>query len=197
MIKEYLESIQKRDPAAKSKLSILVTYPGVKALFFHRIANFFCIAKFGLLVAKMISQLSRFFTGIEIHPKAKIGKNFFIDHGMGVVIGETSEIGDNVTIYHAVTLGGISPSIKSDEQRNNKRHPTLKNNVVVGSGAQVLGPVIVGENAKIGANAVVTKDVPANAVMVGIPAKNVNKDISKADTSFKPYGVEVDDIPSC
>ena len=196
MIKEYLESIQKRDPAAKSKLSILLTYPGIKALFFHRIANFFCIAKFNLL-AKMISQLSRFFTGIEIHPKAKIGKNFFIDHGMGVVIGETSEIGDNVTIYHAVTLGGISPSIKSDEQRNNKRHPTLKNNVVVGSGAQVLGPVIVGENAKIGANAVVTKDVPANAVMVGIPAKNVNKDISKADTSFKPYGVEVDDIPSC
>ena len=196
MIKEYLESIQKRDPAAKSKLSILVTCPGVKALFFHRIANFFCIAKFDLL-AKMISQLSRFFTGIEIHPKAKIGKNFFVDHGMSVVIGETSEIGDNVTIYHAVTLGGISPSIKSDEQRNNKRHPTLQNNVVVGSGAQVLGPVIVGENAKIGANAVVTKDVPANAVMVGIPAKNVNKDISKADTSFKPYGVEVDDIPSC
>ncbi len=196
MIKEYLESIQKRDPAAKSKLSILVTCPGVKALFFHRIANFFCIAKFDLL-AKMISQLSRFFTGIEIHPKAKIGKNFFVDHGMSVVIGETSEIGDNVTIYHAVTLGGISPSIKSDEQRNNKRHPTLKNNVVVGSGAQVLGPVIVGENAKIGANAVVTNDVPANAVMVGIPAKNVNKDISKADTSFKPYGVEVDDIPSC
>ena len=196
MIKEYLESIQKRDPAAKSKLSILVTYPGVKALFFHRIANFFCIAKFGLL-AKMISQLSRFFTGIEIHPRAKIGKNFFIDHGMGVVIGETSEIGDNVTIYHAVTLGGISPSINSDEQRYVKRHPTLKNNAVVGSGAQVLGPVIVGENAKIGANAVVTKDVPANAVMVGIPAKNVNKDISKADTSFKPYGVEVDDIPSC
>ena len=196
MIKEYLESIQKRDPAAKSKLSILVTYPGVKALFFHRIANFFCIAKFGLL-AKMISQLSRFFTGIEIHPRAKIGKNFFIDHGMGVVIGETAEIGDNVTIYHAVTLGGISPSINSDEQRYVKRHPTLKNNAVVGSGAQVLGPVIVGENAKIGANAVVTKDVPANAVMVGIPAKNVNKGISKADTSFKPYGVEVDDIPSC
>ena len=116
---------------------------------------------------------------------------------MGVVIGETSEIGDNVTIYHAVTLGGISPSINSDEQRYVKRHPTLKNNAVVGSGAQVLGPVIVGENAKIGANAVVTKDVPANAVMVGIPAKNVNKGISKADTSFKPYGVEVDDIPSC
>ena len=196
MIKEYLESIQKRDPAAKSKLSILVTYPGVKALFFHRIANFFCIAKFGLL-AKMISQLSRFFTGIEIHPKAKIGKNFFVDHGMSVVIGETSEIGDNVTIYHATTLGGISPSIKSDEQRYVKRHPTLKNNVVVGSGAQVLGPIVVGENAKIGANAVVTKDVPANAVMVGIPATNVNEDGSKTDASFKPYGVKVDDIPSC
>ena len=196
MITEYIESIKKRDPAAKSKVSILLTYPGVKALFFHRIANFFSKAKFDL-IARLISQLSRFFTGIEIHPKAEIGKNFFIDHGMGVVIGETSEIGDNVTIYHATTLGGISPSIKSDEQRDVKRHPTLKNNVVVGSGAQVLGPIIVGENAKIGANAVVTKDVPANAVMVGIPAKNVNEDGSKTDTLFKPYGVKVDDIPSC
>ena len=193
---DYLQSIIDRDPAAKSKLSVILTYPGVKAVLFHQIAHFFCVAKFDL-IARMISQLSRFLTGIEIHPKAKIGKNLFIDHGMGVVIGETSEIGDNVTIYHMVTLGGISPSIDSNEQRNVKRHPTLKNNVVVGSGAQVLGPVIVGENAKIGANAVVTKDVPANAVMVGIPAKNVNKDISKADTSFKPYGVEVDDIPSC
>ena len=196
MITEYIESIKKRDPAAKSNISILLTYPGVKALFFHRIANFFSKAKFDL-IARLISQLSRFFTGIEIHPKAEIGKNFFIDHGMGVVIGETSEIGDNVTIYHATTLGGISPSIKSDEQRDVKRHPTLKNNVVVGSGAQVLGPIIVGENAKIGANAVVTKDVPANAVMVGIPAKNINEDGSKTDTSFKPYGVKVDDIPSC
>ena len=196
MITEYIESIKKRDPAAKSKISILLTYPGVKALFFHRIANFFSKAKFDL-IARLISQLSRFFTGIEIHPKAEIGKNFFIDHGMGVVIGETSEIGDNVTIYHATTLGGISPSIKSEEQRDVKRHPTLKNNVVVGSGAQVLGPIVVGENAKIGANAVVIKDVPANAVMVGIPAKNINEDGSKSDTSFKPYGVKVDDIPSC
>ena len=196
MITEYIESIQKRDPAAKSKISILLTYPGVKARFFHRIANFFSKAKFDL-IARLISQLSRFFTGIEIHPKAEIGKNFFIDHGMGVVIGETSEIGDNVTIYQATTLGGISPSIKSEEQRDVKRHPTLKNNVVVGSGAQVLGPIVVGENAKIGANAVVTKDVPANAVMVGIPAKNINEDGSKTDTSFKPYGVKVDDIPSC
>ena len=192
MISEYLESIKKRDPAAKSKLSILITYPGVKALFFHKIANFFCKAEFDL-IARIISQTSRFLTGIEIHPKAKIGKNFFIDHGMGVVIGETSEIGDNVTLYHSVTLGGISPSIKSEEQINIKRHPTLQNNVVVGSGAQILGPVVVGENAKIGANAVVTKNVPANAVMVGIPAKNIIKDGEKITSTFKPYGVDIED----
>jgi len=193
---EFLQSVINRDPAAKSKLSVILTYPGVKAVLFHQIAHFFSVAKFNL-IARVISQFSRFLTGIEIHPAAKIGKNFFIDHGMGVVIGETSEIGDNVTIYHMVTLGGISPSINSDNQRQVKRHPTLKDNVVIGSGAQVLGPLTVGENAKVGANAVVTKDVPANAVMVGIPAKNVNKEGSKTDTSFKPYGVEVDDIPSC
>ena len=186
MIKQYLDSIINRDPAANSRLSVILTYPSVKAIFFHRIANFFCLAKFDL-ISRMISQLSRFLTGIEIHPKAKIGKNLFIDHGMGVVIGETSEIGDNVTIYHGVTLGGISPSIDSDKQRNVKRHPTLKNNVVVGSGAQILGPVIVGENAKIGANAVVTKDVPENAVMVGIPAKNVGT--APTDKKFTPYGI--------
>ena len=184
---EFLESIIKRDPAAKSKLSIILTYPGAKAVFFHKIANFFAIAKFHL-VARIISQFSRFITGIEIHPRANIGKNLFIDHGMGVVIGETSEIGDNVTIYHMVTLGGISPSVNSNEQRNIKRHPTLKDNVVVGSGAQILGPVTVGKNAKIGANAVVTKDVPENAVMVGIPAKNVGE-TSGSDENFKPYGI--------
>ena len=184
---EFLESIIKRDPAAKSKLSIILTYPGAKAVFFHKIANFFAIAKFHL-VARIISQFSRFLTGIEIHPKANIGKNLFIDHGMGVVIGETSEIGNNVTIYHMATLGGISPSVNSNEQRNIKRHPTLKDNVVVGSGAQILGPVTVGKNAKIGANAVITKDVPENAVMVGIPAKNV-AETSGSDENFKPYGI--------
>ena len=184
---EFLESIIKRDPAAKSKLSIILTYPGAKAVFFHKISNFFAIAKFNL-IARIISQFSRFLTGIEIHPKANIGKNLFIDHGMGVVIGETSEIGDNVTIYHMATLGGISPSINSNEQRNIKRHPTLKDNVVVGSGAQILGPVTVGKNAKIGANAVVTKDVPDNAVMVGIPAKNVGETLG-SDENFKPYGI--------
>jgi len=187
---EFLDSIIKRDPAAKSKLSVILTYPGVKAVFFHRIANFFAIAKFNL-VARIISQFSRFLTGIEIHPNAKIGKNLFIDHGMGVVIGETSEIGDNVTIYHMVTLGGISPSINSDDQRNTKRHPTLMDNVVVGSGAQILGPVVVGKNAKIGANAVVTKDVDENSVMVGIPAKNVGE-VSTQDENFKPYGITQD-----
>ena len=181
----FLESIINRDPAAKSKISIILTYPGVKAIFLYKIANFFSIAKMDL-IARVISQFSRFLTGIEIHPKAKIGENLFIDHGMGVVIGETSEIGNNVTIYHMVTLGGISPSINSNEQRNLKRHPTLKDNVVIGSGAQVLGPVIVGKNAKVGANAVVTKDVPENAVMVGIPAKNVGK----ASEEFKPYGID-------
>ena len=182
---DFLQSIIDRDPAAKSKLSLILTYPGVKAVFFHRIANFFQLAKF-YLVARMISQLSRFLTGIEIHPGAKIGKNLFIDHGMGVVIGETSEIGNNVTIYHMATLGGIAPSINSNEQRQVKRHPTLGDCVVVGSGAQILGPVIIGANAKIGANAVVTKDVPENAVMVGIPAKNVGT----ASEEFKPYAVE-------
>ena len=183
----FLQSIIDRDPAAKSKLSLILTYPGVKAVFFHRIANFFSIAKFDL-IARIISQLSRFLTGIEIHPKAKIGKNLFIDHGMGVVIGETSEIGNNVTIYHMVTLGGIAPSINSNDQRNIKRHPTIEDEVVIGSGAQVLGPVRVGSCAKIGANAVVTKDVPEKAVMVGIPAKNVGV----ADSEFKPYGITPD-----
>ena len=181
---EFLESIIKRDPAAKSKTSVMLTYPGVKAVFFHKIANFFAIAKFDL-IARIISQFSRFLTGIEIHPKAKIGKNLFIDHGMGVVIGETSVIGDNVTIYHMATLGGISPSVNSDNQRETKRHPTLQDNVVIGSGAQVLGPITIGKNAKIGANAVVTKDVPENGVMVGIPAKNVGT----ATEEFKPYGI--------
>ena len=184
---DFLESIMHRDPAAKSKISIILTYPGVKAVFFHRIANFFSVAKLDL-IARIISQFSRFMTGIEIHPGAKIGKNLFIDHGMGVVIGETSDIGDNVTIYHMATLGGIAPSINSDNQRDVKRHPTLKDNVVVGSGAQILGPVVIGKNAKVGANAVVTKDVEENAVMVGIPAKNVGQ-ISK-DEKFTPYGID-------
>ena len=183
---DYLESIKKRDPAAKSIVSIILTYPGVKAVFFHQISNFFYKAGFEL-VARIISQTIRFFTGIEIHPGAKIGKNLFIDHGMGVVIGETSEIGDNVTIYHAVTLGGSSPSIDSERQRHEKRHPTIGNDVVIGSGAQIIGPIKVGNNSRIAANAVVVKDVPENATMVGIPARAVKLE-NKG--SFRPYGVD-------
>ena len=183
---DFLESIKSRDPAAKSVLSIVLTYPGVKAVFFHKFAHLFHVAGFDL-IARIISQTIRFFTGIEIHPGAKIGKNLFIDHGMGVVIGETSEIGDNVTIYHAVTLGGSSPSIDSERQRHEKRHPTIGNDVVIGSGAQIIGPVKVGNGARIAANAVVVKDVPENTTMVGIPAKAVKLE-NKGN--FRPYGVD-------
>ena len=185
-MKDYLESIKSRDPAAKSLASIILTYPGVKAVFFHKIANFFFVAGFDL-IARIISQTARFFTGIEIHPGAKIGKNLFIDHGMGVVIGETSEIGDNVTIYHAVTLGGISPSVDSERQRQEKRHPTIGDGVVIGSGAQILGPVKVGNNSRVAANAVVVNDVKENATVIGIPAKEIK--IGNKGT-FKPYGVD-------
>ena len=183
---DYLESIKKRDPAAKSLLSVILTYPGVKAVFFHQISNFFYKAGFDL-IARIISQTVRFFTGIEIHPGAKIGKNLFIDHGMGVVIGETSEIGNNVTIYHAVTLGGSSPSVDSERQRHEKRHPTIGDDVVIGSGAQIIGPIKVGNKSRIASNAVVVKDVPDNATMVGIPAKAVKLE-NKG--SFRPYGVD-------
>jgi len=185
---DYLQSIIDRDPAAKSKLGLILTYPGVKAIFFHKISHFFSLAKFDL-IARIISQFSRFLTGIEIHPNAKIGKNLFIDHGMGVVIGETSEIRNNVTIYHNVTLGGISPSINSNQQRDIKRHPTLEDNVVVGSGAQILGPITIGKNSLIGSNSVVTKDVPEKSVMAGIPAKR----IGDATKGFKPYAVTDED----
>ena len=183
---DFLESIKSRDPAAKSVLSIVLTYPGVKAVFFHKFAHLFYVAGFDL-IARIIAQTIRFFTGIEIHPGAKIGKNLFIDHGMGVVIGETSEIGDNVTIYHAVTLGGSSPSIDSERQRYEKRHPTIGDDVVIGSGAQIIGPVNVGNGARIAANAVVVKDVPENTTMVGIPAKAVKLE-NKGN--FRPYGVD-------
>ncbi len=188
----YLNSIKSRDPSAKSILSIIITYPGVKAVFFHRIANFFYLIKFDLL-SRIISQTTRFFTGIEIHPGAKIGKNFFIDHGMGVVIGETSEIGDDVTMYHAVTLGGISPSFNSSSQKNQKRHPTIGDQVVIGSGAQILGPIKIGRCSKIAANAVVLNDVPEFATMVGVPAKVVKIDKVYSENqkvSFTPYGVD-------
>ena len=183
---DFIKSIKDRDPAAKSTASIILTYPGVKAVFLHQIANFFHKAGFDL-IARIISHTSRFFTGIEIHPGAKIGKNLFIDHGMGVVIGETSEIGNNVTIYHAVTLGGISPSIDSERQRHEKRHPTIGDDVVIGSGAQIIGPIKIGNGSRIAANAVVVKDVEENTTMVGVPAKVVK---SGNEGNFRPYGVD-------
>ena len=187
---EFLESVIKRDPAAKSKLNVILSYPGVKAIFFYFIAH--KLWKLNLfLVSRIVSQFSRFLTGIEIHPAAVIGKNLFIDHGMGVVIGETSSIGDNVTLYHGVTLGGISPAENSLSQINIKRHPTIKNNVIIGSGAQILGPISVGNYARIGANTVIIKEVPDHATMVGNPAKNINIDKINKDKKFKPYGVSI------
>lgn len=185
----FLESIIERDPAARNKINVILAYPGVKAVFFHFIAHKLWELKI-YLIARIISQFSRFLTGIEIHPAAKIGKNLFIDHGMGVVIGETSEISDNVTIYHGVTLGGISPAENSKEQVNVKRHPTIKDNCIIGSGAQILGPVVLEKNARIGANTVILKNVPENGTMIGNPARNINKN-QKIDENFKPYGVEV------
>ena len=185
----FLESIIERDPAARNKINVILAYPGVKAVFFHFLAHKLWELKI-YLIARIISQFSRFLTGIEIHPAAKIGKNLFIDHGMGVVIGETSEISDNVTIYHGVTLGGISPAENSKEQVNVKRHPTIKDNCIIGSGAQILGPVVLEKNARIGANTVILKNVPENGTMVGNPARNINKN-QKIDENFKPYGVDV------
>ena len=145
------------------------------------------IGSYNTITPFFLQSLNRFFTGIEIYPGAKIGKNLFIDHGMGVVIGETSEIGNNVTMYHAVTLGGISPSIDSERQRHEKRHPTIGNDVVIGSGAQIIGPLKIGDKSRIAANAVVVNDVPENTTMVGVPAKSV-KTGNKGN--FRPYGVD-------
>ena len=166
-VKADYNAIFERDPAVRSKLEAVLCYPGFHAILMHRIAHFLWNRNLKFL-ARFVSHISRFLTGIEIHPGAKIGKGFFIDHGMGVVIGETAEIGDNVTLYHQVTLGGVS-------LKKEKRHPTLKSNVVVGAGAKILGPFVVGENSKIGANSVVVKEVPPNSTVVGIPGKVVKK----------------------
>lgn len=163
-----IKSIQKRDPAARSAVEILLLYSGVHAVIWHRIAHWLYTHKMKFL-ARLVSQTGRFFTGIEIHPAAKIGRGLLIDHGMGVVIGETAEIGDDCTIYQCVTLGGTG-------KETGKRHPTLGNNVMVGSGAKVLGPLTIGNNSKIAAGAVVLSDVPDNSTAVGIPARVVRRD---------------------
>ena len=171
------KNIQQKDPAARNIFEVILLYPGFHALFFHRIAHFFYNIKL-FFIARLISQLTRFFTGIEIHPGAKIGRGLFIDHGMGVVIGETTEIGDDVMLYHGVTLGGTGKD-------KGKRHPTVGNGVLIGAGAKVLGPIKIGDNAKIGSNSVVLKDVPPNATAVGISARNIvrtNKQIVEITT---------------
>ncbi len=175
---ETIDSIISRDPAARSRLMVILTYPGVHALAFHRFAH--GIHRIGLqLIARLISMIARLLTGIEIHPAASIGKRLFIDHGYGVVIGETAVIGDDVTLYHAVTLGGTS-------LRGGKRHPTLGHRVIVGAGAKVLGPITVGDDARIGANAVVVEHVPAGATMVGVPAHILQTRM--APQGFTAYG---------
>ncbi|MCI0453636.1 MAG: serine O-acetyltransferase [Candidatus Dadabacteria bacterium] len=167
-IRSDYNAVFERDPAARSPLEVIFAYPGFHAIFFHRIGHWLWDNHLRFL-ARFLSHVSRFLTGIEIHPGAKIGRGFFIDHGMGVVIGETSEIGDNVTIYHGVTLGGTSFS-------RGKRHPTVESNVTIGAGAKILGPLTVGSNSKIGANSVVIVDVPPSSTVVGVPGKTVLKE---------------------
>lgn len=165
-MKEDINSVFDRDPAARTTFEVLLNYPGLHAIWIHRLSHRLWCANWKLL-ARILSTFSRWLTGVEIHPGAKLGRRFFIDHGMGVVIGETSEIGDDVTLYHGVTLGGTSWNA-------GKRHPTLKDNVVIGAGAQVLGPITIGKGGKVGSNSVVVKDLPENATAVGIPARIVN-----------------------
>ncbi|MGB9858986.1 MAG: serine O-acetyltransferase [Moorellaceae bacterium] len=187
-IKRDIEVIFQRDPAARSVLEVLLCYPGFHALLLHRVAHFFYRKGFKL-VARVISQLSRFLTGIEIHPGAKIGEGLFIDHGMGVVIGETAEIGNNVTLYQGVTLGGTG-------KEKGKRHPTIGDNVVIGAGAKVLGNITIGDNVKIGAGSVVLRDVPPNCTVVGVPGKIVVRDGRHvADTRVTEVDLHHEDLP--
>ena len=179
-----LKSIKSRDPAANNLLEIIFLYPGFHAMIIYRISNLLWLLKLTFF-AKLIAYLGRILTGIEIHPAAKIGKNMFIDHGHGVVIGETSEIGDNVLIYHGVTLGGNSLN-------KGKRHPTVGNNVIIGAGAKILGPLHIGDSARVGANAVVTKNINANSTVMGIPAKEITKNNLNLEKSFTAYGTPTD-----
>ena len=189
-----IRACMQRDPAARSKLEVILTYPSFHAMLNYRLSNWLWRHGFRLL-ARIVAYMGRIVTGIEIHPGARIGHGLFIDHGVGVVIGETAEIGENVTLYHDVTLGGIAPSVDSDSQRNQKRHPTLQDDVIVGSGAQILGPITVGKGARVGANSVALQDVPPGATVVGIPARVARSrpGVDKAaDGRFDAYGTRAD-----
>jgi serine O-acetyltransferase len=183
-----------RDPAARSRFEVVLCYPGLHAIAVYHVSHALWRRRFFVL-ARLVSQIGRFITGIEIHPGATIGKRLFIDHGIGVVIGETSEIGDDVTLYQGVTLGGIAPSIDSHTQVNVKRHPTLRNGVIIGSGAQILGGIIVGEGARVGSNAVVSKDLPPGVTAVGIPAHPVMPRDRLAAARFVAYGTPAEGCP--
>ncbi len=186
----YLE----RDPAARSRVTIFFSYPGLHAVIWHRAAHWLWQRRW-FFVARLVSHFSRWVTGVEIHPAARIGRRLVIDHGMGVVVGETAEICDNVTLYHGVTLGGIAPAVDSEKQKRTKRHPTIRDRAIVGSGAQVLGPITVGESARVGANAVVVKDVAPGATVVGIPAKPIYSHETDATDEFAAYGTPTGDLP--
>ncbi|WP_258358945.1 serine O-acetyltransferase [Moorella sulfitireducens (nom. illeg.)] len=187
-LKRDIEVIFQRDPAARSILEVILCYPGFHALLLHRIAHFF-YGRGMKLLARFISQINRFLTGIEIHPGAKLGEGIFIDHGMGVVIGETAEVGNNVTMYQGVTLGGTG-------KEKGKRHPTIGNNVVISAGAKVLGNITIGDNVKIGAGSVVLRDVPANCTVVGIPGKVVVRNGRKiADAEVSEIDLRHDELP--
>jgi serine O-acetyltransferase len=194
MLREEIDAMMQRDPAARSRLEVLVCYSGLHAILWHRLAHRLWTSGWRV-PARMVSQLNRFVTGIEIHPAVRIGDRFFIDHGMGVVIGETAEIGNDVTLYHDVTLGGVAPSVDSDSQRERKRHPTLRDGVIVGSGAQILGPITVGTGARVGANSVVTKDVPERVTVVGNPGRIVQPRAKTPSDQFSPYGTPLGDLP--
>lgn len=196
-IRGEIDAMMQRDPAARSRLEVVICYPGFQALMIYRFSHWLWQRGWRLL-GRAISQFGRWMTGIEIHPGATIGERFFVDHGMAVVVGETCEIGDDVTLYQGVTLGGVAPSVDSESQRDTKRHPTLLDGVIVGSGAQVLGPITVGKDARVGANAVVTKDVPGGATVVGIPGKVVQPrtPASQPDRArFQAYGTPLGDVP--
>ncbi len=189
-LREELDSIIARDPAARSRIEVVLAYPGFHAVVLHRIAHALWRRSFRLL-ARFLSNIARWLSAADIHPGATIGRRFFMDHASGIVIGETAEIGDDVTIYQNVTLGGVAPSVDSAAQVNRKRHPSIGNGVIIGSGAQVLGPITVGEGARIGANAVVVKDVPPGVTMVGVAARQLPPKECRHD--FVAYGTPVGD----
>jgi serine O-acetyltransferase len=193
-IRDDIDVVFERDPAVRSRAEVILCYPSFHVLRFYRLAHWAWRHDWKL-VGRFISHIGRVATGIEIHPGAVIGERLFIDHGMGVVIGETAEIGDEVTLYHGVTLGGIAPSVDAESQINQKRHPTIENGVIVGSGAQVLGPITIGKDARVGANAVVVRDVAEGVTVVGIPARVVGARDPSKPQRFAAYGTPSPDIP--